>query len=863
MSSSTTAERRGVGSPAFNSVLVDDGVRNVFLQAPAAGASRVDAMAALCRDRVAELTAIPVPRAAALVTDSLKAAMRAVDAGGAATQDDVVGALRCLLTLPALRDVAIKASRLKSLAIIAIDAADTLLDVSRSDAVASMVLRLLRDVDVDITAAGRLEPDTTPLIAALSHSMHDTAAVLLHAGADVNELCSDGSRWPLSIAVMACSEASLEWLLAHGASLTVTRPDGCGIAHLIATFGFAMLDRRVQQFSGRWLRRFIAEEPSLLNARKSGDFTPLMLAVSNGSDAVVSILLELGADVSLATASGITALSLACGYVSLSAVKELVAAGAAREPALPPGTLQARRVFERAVMMAVFADRRCGKCRRCGGDGPGNCAEGREILFTILAAGVCETWSAEGLPVAYLVVAWLTNSDPTTRARVDSVAWALDLLKTAGVDVLAQKAGDPSRVLHAAVDADAPALVRWLVAVAGAPLEEKGDDGYTPLLYACEIGAWAAAHVLLDCGARVDVQGTDEDGYWPVLLVVMRAEPGEPLLQRILAADPDSLLRCTPSGITAIHVATGRESSKLKLLLDSGLPHLSEALDAAFVVEAATRDCPAGITATALHMACRDAKWDAALMLLGAGARVDIAGYIGGRVSTVAEWARRSMDCKHRGVKQAIAARAKEHVSRAGEAGMSSGRSSQAAGSAAADVVPADAGAIGAAARAGKAGTGAGAGLSPVGAGAGTASGVGLPAAGAGAKSKKQVAGARKGRHGAVRNRAEEPSDAVAAAAEVIGASAADRADTSATHADRSGVPAPASASADGSTTGDAKPDGATAAPANAVVHEVNTCEESRAVDAACPAASNTCELAAPCLNLLNLPEDACGRTAP
>jgi ankyrin repeat protein len=75
----------------------------------------------------------------------------------------------------------------------------------------------------------------------------------------------------------------------------------------------------------------------------------------------------------------------------------------------------------------------------------------------------------------------------------------------------------PSRFVAASDAQDAPAVVRWLVTVAGAPLEERDGDGTTPLMVACREKAWAAAHALLDCGARVAVhtQAT-EGGWWPL-----------------------------------------------------------------------------------------------------------------------------------------------------------------------------------------------------------------------------------------------------------------------------------------------------------------------------------------------------------
>jgi hypothetical protein len=82
-------------------------------------------------------------------------------------------------------------------------------------------------------------------------------------------------------------------------------------------------------------------------------------------------------------------------------------------------------------------------------------------------------------------------------------------------------------------------------------------------------------------------------------------------------------------------------------------------------------------------VACRENAWAAALAPLAAGARVGIAGVITGRLQMMAEWARRSPACRHRGVKFAIAARAREHAAEAAAAakGLQSGAAAGAASS--------------------------------------------------------------------------------------------------------------------------------------------------------------------------------------
>jgi len=273
--------------------------------------------------------------------------------------------------------------------------------------------------------------------------------------------------------------------------------------------------------------------------------------------------------------TGTATLGVACFATSLPVVRQLIAAGAASASALPPGTAQSQTVAYAALMDALSAERGCGQCAfRCRGGAGGSCADGLDILRAVLAAGVRERVDPEGNSLALRVVLRMTARDAADRVSAEQHALTiLQALHAAGVDVLSRGSVDEQPVLHAAAAANAPAVVRWLVSEAGAPLEERHSDrDYTPLVMAC----------------------------------------------------------------------------------------------------------------------CFEA-WDAALALLAAGARVDIACDIDGTLLTIAAWARRSSTCKHRGVKLAIAARAREHAAQAAAAakGLPSGGSGSGAGAAGAAAFPA------------------------------------------------------------------------------------------------------------------------------------------------------------------------------
>ncbi len=83
-------------------------------------------------------------------------------------------------------------------------------------------------------------------------------------------------------------------------------------------------------FDGRLaeVNRLLEEDPRLLNARDDDRCTPLIHAACQGHDAVVTRLLQLGADVDARNESGDTVAHLACYYNKASTLALLLDAGA-------------------------------------------------------------------------------------------------------------------------------------------------------------------------------------------------------------------------------------------------------------------------------------------------------------------------------------------------------------------------------------------------------------------------------------------------------------------------------------------------------------------------------------------------------
>jgi hypothetical protein len=307
--------------------------------------------------------------------------------------------------------MAMKASRLRSLAISAIDAVPNGCALTRADFVSAAILTCAEAAGVDITTAGLLEGGTTPLIAALRLSFLGAARVLLDAGADVDRLSRDGLTWPLFASAQFDSDAGIPWLLEHGASLAIANRPGHTVAHLLSAAAGADSAAAVAEFWSGWLRRVVRAEPTLLEARDAEGFTLLVLAASAGCEAGVATLLGLGADIGAREANGRTALVYACAASSLPALRRLIAASAARAPALLPGSWQAQQAAYAATRAALVSDRGCGMCVLvCGGLNHGNCADGLDVLRAVLAAGVREAVTENDRSLGTLAVAWVGAS---------------------------------------------------------------------------------------------------------------------------------------------------------------------------------------------------------------------------------------------------------------------------------------------------------------------------------------------------------------------------------------------------------------------------------------------------------------------
>ncbi len=161
----------------------------------------------------------------------------------------------------------------------------------------------------------------TPLLFAVRDGDVESARLLIDAGADVNETSSDGTT-PLLVAAHNAREQMATALLEQGADPNLA--DMSKVTPLHAAVwkhvGEVGLVRRLLEYgadpNARAKRLPRALPGELPNFRSSGNLagaTPFLLAAKVADPAVMQVLAEGGADPTLATDDGTTALMLAAG----------------------------------------------------------------------------------------------------------------------------------------------------------------------------------------------------------------------------------------------------------------------------------------------------------------------------------------------------------------------------------------------------------------------------------------------------------------------------------------------------------------------------------------------------------------------
>jgi ankyrin repeat protein len=137
---------------------------------------------------------------------------------------------------------------------------------------------------------------------------------------------------------------------------------------------------------------------------------------------------------------------------------------------------------------------------------------------------------------------------------------------TSGADVN-KKTPDNKSPLYIAVDGNHTPIVKHLLSK-GARIDEINDDGgFTALMNTCFSGSLDIARVLIDAGADVNLKSTD--GYTPLFLAVQ--EKHKPVIEYLLSKGARVDEKNGPDGVTALMNACFDESlDMLMMLVDAG-----------------------------------------------------------------------------------------------------------------------------------------------------------------------------------------------------------------------------------------------------------------------------------------------------
>lgn len=250
--------------------------------------------------------------------------------------------------------------------------------------------------------------------------------------------------------------------------------------------------------------RTLIRQRADVNAAGPDGATPLHWAVQRGDAVLVDQLLKAGAKVNLSNRYGVGPLRLAADRANAAIADALLNAGADPNSATPEGL---------TVLMAASRT--------------GNAQLVKALLARGASVNAKEGWQEE----TALMLAAAENHADVVKALVEGGAdinlksrtldGAPPRLRAApdqgqqGVHVTFPKGG--LTALHFAARQNAPAAVAAL-ADAGAELDAKDPDGFTPTIFAILSGNFDVAALLIEKGAGIDV--ADASGRTPLFAAV-------------------------------------------------------------------------------------------------------------------------------------------------------------------------------------------------------------------------------------------------------------------------------------------------------------------------------------------------------
>ncbi|KAI9675505.1 MAG: Ankyrin repeat domain-containing protein 44 [Trizodia sp. TS-e1964] len=340
-------------------------------------------------------------------------------------------------------------------------------------------------------------------------------------------------------------------LLENGADAAATNIDGHTVLHIATHFGHEKV-----------LQLLMPLKTSLdINAKNRAGDTPLQMAIYNGQEAIVLLLLENEADVESINSEGETALHLAALKGQTSVVEMLLDHGAGLDSTKPDGST--------ALHNAAF-----------GGHKPvvelllkkGVNTNQKDLIGKTAIDRAAENNKEEVVQMLLLGtrMAALPNNQLSTlallKAAKDGHKSSVSLLIKSGADLRAKDLLDDT-VLHR-VSRDGNAAIVQILLAEKADVTAINSRGYTPLHLAALAGHASVVKLLL-LDNRTDIMAIDSNQSTALHLA---ASNGHMAIVQLLIEKGAKIAAMDINRYTALHIAAvGGHFEVSRLLLKSGM----------------------------------------------------------------------------------------------------------------------------------------------------------------------------------------------------------------------------------------------------------------------------------------------------
>jgi ankyrin repeat protein len=398
---------------------------------------------------------------------------------------------------------------------------------------------------------------SSALTRAIEHGVDEIALAIIKAGADTNLLAGN---YPLLIAVQKGNTKVAAALLDAGAKIN-------------ATGDVTFEEDDELEFSGK---TFAEDIKTLMNraaqrqAVEAG--SPLIVATHRGDEAMVKLLIERGADVSIADKQGVTALAWAT-RLKQPAIVELLKNSGAKAPEFLEGSMstalwtaaksgdatKVRDILSRGAKPDEFVEDREGKHLAL----VSAAREGHlEVVQVLIQGGAnVNAVAQEGF------TGKITPLMAAARAgRVEAIKALLAAKADVGSKDVEFGGGGGETALHYAARGGHAEAIKTLVA-GGAVVNAKASGGRSPLSIAAEEKKYDAVKALLDAGA--DPNGGSKGGSSPLCSAALNGDLE--LVKLLIERGAD--LRVKTAESNPLYWAASKGSVELvEVLLKAGAP---------------------------------------------------------------------------------------------------------------------------------------------------------------------------------------------------------------------------------------------------------------------------------------------------